>query len=226
MTDIFDEVGEDLRRDRLKRMWQQYSPLVYGAAFLIVAGTASYEGYHAWTTNRANTAGDAFVTVLASAKADDHLGIANSLSAYQSSAPSQYALLARFRIASEHAATGEIDNALAVFEAIANDSSVSQQFRDLAAVRAAVIAIDREDLDKIKDRVSAFANDISPWRFAAREVIALAAVKVQNWAEATTAARKLVDDPATPSDTRTRAQMLLSLAASETGEAVNKGPGS
>ena len=38
MTDIFDEVGEDLRRDQLKRMWQRYSGLVYGAAALIVVG--------------------------------------------------------------------------------------------------------------------------------------------------------------------------------------------
>ena len=56
MTDIFDEVGEDLRRDQLKRMWQRYSGLVYGAAALIVVGTGIYEGYEAWSTSRANSA--------------------------------------------------------------------------------------------------------------------------------------------------------------------------
>ena len=219
MTDIFDEVGEDLRRDQLKRIWKRYSGFVYGAAFAIVAGTAGYEGYDAWKTNWANTAGDAYTDVLAAAKVDDHIGLATSLAAYQSSAPAQYALLARFRAASEHAAAGEIDNALAAFEALANDGSITQQFRDLAAIRAALIALDREDLDKIKARVVPFNTDISPWRFAAREVVALAAVKAENWTEVASAATKLVADPGVPGDLRTRAQVLQSLATSETGKA-------
>jgi hypothetical protein len=218
MTDIFDEVGEDLRHDRLKRIWQRYSGFVYGGAFAIVAGTAGIEGYSAWKTNWANTAGDAYIDVLASAKANDHLELAKSLAVYEKGAPAQYALLARFRAASEHAAAGEIDNALAAFEALAKDGSIDRQFRDLAAIRAAIIAIDREDLDKIKARVDAFANDISPWRFAAREAIALAAVKAENWAEVSASAGKLVADPATPNDLRTRAQVLMSLATSEVGK--------
>lgn len=226
MTDIFDEVGEDLRRDQLKRMWQRYSGFVYGGALLIVLGTGAYEGYSAWTTNRANTAGDAFAAVMASAKASDHLGLATALSTYQSDAPSQYALLARFRAASEHAAAGETDNALAVFEAIAKDKGVPQQFRDLASIRAALIAVDRETLDQIKDRVSAYSNDISPWRFSAREAIALAAAKAENWKEVSAAARKLIDDPGVPGDVRSRAQMLQALAVSETGATADNGAGS
>lgn len=225
MTDIFDEVGEDLRRDQLKRMWQRYSGLVYGVAALIVVGTGIYEGYEAWSTSRANSAGDAYTAVLASAKANDHIDLATSLAAYQASAPSQYALLARFRAASEHAAAGESDNALAAFEALSKDSGAAQDFRDLAALRAAMIALDSESLEAIKTRVSPYSNDISPWRFAAREAIALAAAKAENWGEVAGVAKKLVDDPATPADVRARAQMLQSLAASETG-AVDNGAGS
>ena len=45
---------------------------------------------------------------------------------------------------------GELDNALAAFESLAADKAGDQAFRDLATIRAAMIAVDRETLDQIK----------------------------------------------------------------------------
>ncbi len=222
MSDIFDEVGEDLRRDRLSSMWKRYGWLVYLAAGLIVIGTAAWRGYDYWATSRANAAGDAYAEVLASVKPGDHKALAEALAVYAGSAPTQYQVLARFRAASEHAAMGETDNALAAFEDLSKASGVDQAFRDLAAVRAALIAVDRETLDQIKARVAGYNNDISPWRHAAREIIALAAVRAEDWKSVNTEARKLTDDPATPSDVRARARILRDLAISE---AANVGDG-
>ncbi len=219
MSDIFDEVGEDLRRDRLTGLWKRYGWILYVAAGLIVAGTAAWRGYDYWATSRANAAGDAYSQVLASAKAGDHKALAESLAVYGSGAPEQYQVLARFRAASEHAAMGETDNALAAFEDLSKASGVDQPFRDLAAVRAALIAVDRESLDQIKARVSGYNNDISPWRHAAREIVALAAVRAEDWKVVGEEARKLIDDPAAPSDARNRARVLSELAISQTGNA-------
>ncbi len=217
MSDIFDEVGEDLRRDRLTGLWKRYGWMLYVAAGVIVAGTAAWRGYDYWATSRANAAGDAYSQVLASAKAGDHKALAESLSVYASSAPAQYQVLARFRAASEHAAMGETDNALAAFEDLSKASGVDPAFRDLATIRAALIAVDRESLDQIKARVSGYNNDISPWRHAAREIIALASVRAEDWKGVSEEARKLTDDPATPSDVRARARILRDLATSEAG---------
>ncbi|MBS1166774.1 MAG: hypothetical protein H6R00_2799 [Proteobacteria bacterium] len=217
MSDIFDEVGDDLRRDRLTNLWKRYGWVVYAAAGLIVAGTAAWRGYDYWATSRANAAGDAYSQVLASAKAGDHKALAESLSLYAGSAPSQYQVLARFRAASEHAALGETDNALAAFEDLSKAPGVDVAFLDLATIRAALIAVDRENLDQIKARVSGYNNDISPWRHAAREIIALASVRAEDWKGVSVEARKLTDDPATPSDVRARARILRDLAISESG---------
>ncbi|MBS1183096.1 MAG: hypothetical protein H6Q99_2976 [Proteobacteria bacterium] len=217
MSDIFDEVGDDLRRDRLTSLWKRYGWVLYLTAGLVVAATAAWRGYDYWATSRANAAGDSYSQVLASAKAGDHKALAESLIVYASGAPSQYQVLARFRAASEHAAMGETDNALAVFEDLSKAPGVDQAFRDLAAVRAALIAVDREGLDQIKARVSGYNNDISPWRHAAREIIALSAVRAEDWKGVSAEARKLTDDPATPADVRARARILRDLAISEAG---------
>lgn len=218
MSDIFDEVGEDLRRDRLTGLWKRYGWVLYVAAGLVVAGTAAWRGYDYWATSRANAAGDAYAQVLASVKPGDHKALAESLAVYGSGAPAQYQVLARFRAASEHAAMGEMDNALAAFEDLSKTSGVDQPLRDLATVRAALIAVDRESLDQIKARVDIYNNDISPWRHAAREIVALAAVRAENWKLVGEEARKLTDDPTTPSGARNRARVLRDLAASEAGD--------
>ncbi len=225
MSDIFDEVGEDLRRDRLTGLWKRYGWAVYVAAGIIVAVTAAWRGYDYWATSRANAAGDAYSQVLASAKAGDHKALAESLAVYAASAPMQYQLLARFRAASEHAAMGETDNALATFEDLSKASRADQAFRDLAAIRAALIAVDRENPEQIKARVSGYNNDISPWRYAAREIIALASVRAEDWKGVSEEARKLTDDPTTPSDVRARARILRDLAVSESGTADNGAAG-
>lgn len=219
MSDIFDEVGEDLRRDRLTGLWKRYGWVVYVAAGIIVAGTAAWRGYDYWAASRANAAGDVYSQVLASAKAGDHKALAESLAVYTGSAPTQYQLLGRFRAASEHAAMGETDNALATFEDLSKASGADQAFRDLAAIRAALIAVDRENPEQIKARVSGYNNDISPWRYAAREIIALASVRAEDWKSVSEEARKLTDDPTTPSDVRARARILRDLAVSESGTA-------
>ena len=49
MSDIFREVDEDLRRDRLEKVWKQYGAAIVGAVLVIVAGTA---GFVAWRNHQ------------------------------------------------------------------------------------------------------------------------------------------------------------------------------
>ncbi|WP_237151524.1 tetratricopeptide repeat protein [Oryzibacter oryziterrae] len=219
MADIFDEVGEDLRRDQLTSFWKRYNTLIIGAAVLVVIGTGVWRGYAYWRDTKAAAAGDAFLQVMADTKANDHKALAESLAVYASSAPADYALLARFRMASEHAAAGEADNALNAFEGLSKESGATQDFRDLAAIRAAMITVDSENLDQMKARLANYTNDISPWRHAARELLALSAIKAQNWTEAAGVIQKLLDDPQTPADTQSRAQILKGLVTSASSDA-------
>lgn len=217
MADIFDEVGEDLRRDRLKRFWQKYAVVVIGAAVLIVAGTAAWRGYETWTASRAAEAGDRFLAALKVAEDGDHAAAITALGAFAGDAPADYALLARFRIAGEHLAAGETDAALAGFDALAADAAVPAELRDVARVRAAMIAVDSEDLAAVRKRVEGLDTDTGPWRHAAREIVALAAVKAEKWDEARAALKKLMDDPAVPQEIRSRGQILSDVVAAAVG---------
>lgn len=218
MTDIFDEVGEDLRRDQLKRLWSRHGGLIIALAVLVVVGTAAWRGYEYWAETKAAAAGDAYLAALQKAAEDDHAAAASALTAFASDAPADYAVLARFRAATEHAAAGETDNALAAFDGLAKDGGLPQEIRDAAAIRAAMIAVDREDLAAMKARLARYDSDISPWRFSARELIALAAVKAEAWDDARAMLDKLTADPAVPQDVSSRAGILSGVVRAAAGQ--------
>ena len=44
VTEIFDEVDEEVRREQLKKLWDKYSIYIVGAAFLVVAAVGGWRG--------------------------------------------------------------------------------------------------------------------------------------------------------------------------------------
>ena len=53
MSDIFNEVDEEVRREQLKKLWERYGNLIIAAAFLVVAGVAAWRGYEYWQARKA-----------------------------------------------------------------------------------------------------------------------------------------------------------------------------
>ena len=43
MSDIFDEVEESIRQDKMEGLWKRYRPFIYGAAALLVGAVALNE---------------------------------------------------------------------------------------------------------------------------------------------------------------------------------------
>ena len=60
MSELFDEVDEEVRRDQLKRLWEKYSLFIIAAAILIVAGVGGWRGYQYLEAKKAAEAGALF----------------------------------------------------------------------------------------------------------------------------------------------------------------------
>ena len=45
MSELFDEVDEEVRRDQLKKLWDQYSLYIVALALLIIAAVGGWRGY-------------------------------------------------------------------------------------------------------------------------------------------------------------------------------------
>ena len=60
MSELFDEVDEEVRRDQLKKLWDQYSIYIIALAILIIAGVGGWRGYQYLEAKKAAEAGAAF----------------------------------------------------------------------------------------------------------------------------------------------------------------------
>ena len=209
MPDIFDEVEEDLRAERMKRLLTRYGGLLAGAALLVVAGVAGLQG---WRWYEARGAAGAAETYLAAGRAAveqnaDLKAIAGRYDAMATEAPPGYRMLARLRAASLKAEAGDRPGALADWDAIARDGGTDPLYRDLAVLLWGLHSVDAGDPAAVESRLAPLAQ--GPWRASAEEVRALAAMKRNDTDAAKRILTALSTDPLAPQGVRDRAGRLL-----------------
>jgi hypothetical protein len=208
LTDIFEEVDEELRQDRFNQFWHRYRWAIFGAAGLIVVGTAATVKYREWQQSRYQAQGAMFAAAAAAAANDAAKGAAQ-LEVLAAGGSQGYPLLARFEAASAKAKSGDKPGAVAALDAIAADGAVDQPYRDLATVLSALRQVDDAPRDAIVAKLQKLAIAPNPWRFTATEVSALADLEAGDKDAALKLYQQLADDLDAPQATRARAAQVL-----------------
>jgi hypothetical protein len=60
MSDIFQEVDEAVRREKLEKLWKRYGNFVIAAAVVVLLAVGGWRGYQWWDAKQAAQAGAAF----------------------------------------------------------------------------------------------------------------------------------------------------------------------
>jgi hypothetical protein len=216
MADIFNEIDEELRQEKLRKAWDRYGVLLLAAAALIVLGVAAWRGWDYHQTIRAREQGDAFAAAEQMMKAGDQKGAEAAFLALSKSSNGGYPMLAALRAASTLAETGEAAKALEAFDALAKAPATPALLADIARVRAAWLAVDIEDRPTFEARVAPLAVGNAPFRHAARELLALSAWKAGDLAAVTKRIEEIDADPETPRGLSERASILAALVRAHT----------
>ncbi len=224
MSDIFKEVEDDLRRERLKTLWDRYGIFVLGAAVLIVIVTAGWRGYEAWETRRDRAAGDTYISVLNEVEGVSTAGSGETLLAYAADAPGGYGILAEFRAATAFADAGDGPRASEVLSGIANDGDTPAIYRDLARIRQGQILLDAGDVQGAIDAVTGLAEDAgNPFYASAQELMGLAAYAADDLAGARRWFTAVTEEVGTPPGVAARARFMLALITQSAPQAAAEG---
>ena len=212
VSDIFNEVDEEIRREQLNKLWQRYGTYIIALCVLVVAGVGAWRGYEWWQAKQAAQAGAAFEQAVTLAEAGKHQEAEAAFAKIASDGTASYRVLARLRDAAELART-DSKAAVAAYDAIANDNTAGQVIQDLAAVRAGFLLVDTAPFSEIRTRLEPLTAPDRAFRHSAREILALSAWKAGDMAAARQWADMIITDPQTPSGTRSRAEVLSELLA-------------
>jgi hypothetical protein len=217
VADIFHEVDEEVRRERLQQLWDRYSIYVIALAVLIVAAIGGWRGYEYWEAKKAAAAGAAFESALSLSEAGKHAEAEAAFAKVATEAPAGYRTLARLRAAAELAQTKRAD-AVKAYDELTADTSLGATLQDLAAVRAGMLMVDSAPLSDMRRRLDPVSEPGRTFRHSARELLALSAWRNHDF----TAARRYIDmiatDAETPPGTRARADVLSALIAADAGK--------
>jgi hypothetical protein len=208
MSDVFDEIADDLRREKLNLFWKENGSWIIGGVVLAILMTGALSFWRDFEFKR-NAAATAELTRVAT------MNDAGALEYFAQSAPADQAMLARFMSAGSYAQKGEKDKALAMYNAIVETRGVDKAYRNLAKLYAVSLRADGGDAVTLRAELAPLVSDKSPWRYTALELDALLALRAGDRGTAVENLTKITADPLAPADARARAFTLRWLYVAE-----------
>jgi hypothetical protein len=209
LSDIFQEIEEDLRRDNLARLWKLYGKYVIAFAVAVVIATGGFSAWREYKHRQSAAEGVRFADALDLVRSGKDKEAADAFAALAGSAGDGHALLATFEEAALRARNGDRDAALGLYDKIAANSSTDEVYREAAALLGARVALDKGDARGALRRAKPLTDSGNPWRSVALELTAVAGIKSGDTAAARQAFQQLADDPDAPAGARQRATQMI-----------------
>jgi hypothetical protein len=210
VSELFDEVDEEVRREQLKKLWERYSIFIVAGAILIVAAVGGWRGYQYLEAKKAAEAGAAFEMAAELSEQNKHAEAEAAFTRLAATAPYGYRMLSRLRAAAE-VATRDPQAAAKRYDDIAADRSVAAPEQDLARIRAAGLLLDTTSYNNMLQRLEPATAPAATYRHTARELLALSAWRANDAVATRQWLDMIANDGATPASLRSRAEALQAL---------------
>jgi hypothetical protein len=210
VSELFDEVDEEVRREQLKKLWDRYSIYIIAAAILIVAAVAGWRGYQYLEAKKAAEAGAAFDGAAELSEQNKHAEAEAAFTKLAATAPYGYRVLSRLRAAAEVAAR-DPQAAAKLYDEIAADRGVGGSEQELARIRAAGLLLDSASYNTMLQRLESAAAPGATYRHSARELLALSAWRANDAGATRRWCDVIANDGETPASLRSRAEALQAL---------------
>lgn len=217
MVDVFEQVEEELRSERYRRLARTWLPVLGGVLAVALAAALAWWGWQSYVSSQADKASAAYekgVEALQGGKtAEARTAFADAAKAgggYQSLALMQQAGLAL----SEKKTT----EAVALFDEAAK-ATRDPLLSDIAALKAAFLMMDTASLEDVQKRLEPLTGDKRPMQAFAQEALAMAQLQHGKTADARQAFVQLQLGQDVPDPVRQRAQAAVQ--AIDTGTAAN-----
>ncbi|MEH6405101.1 MAG: tetratricopeptide repeat protein [Sneathiella sp.] len=209
MSDIFGEVDEEVRKDKSMVLWNKYGKFVIAGAVLLVAATAGIVGWKNYQLSQAQAQGEQFEQAVSFATAKKFDEASTAFAALADGSDAGYEALSRLRQAAALISAGKGADALEVYDSLAANEEVGEEFSSIAGILAGYYLINNGSTEDVRTRVSGLADAGGMWAASAKELLALSDLKDGKTADAREKLGELKDDASAPQGVKARAEQLL-----------------
>lgn len=218
MVDVFDQVEEELRSDRYKRLARTWLPVVGGVLLVALVAALAWWGWQKMETSKADKASIAYQRGLESLEANNPVGADAAFTQAANEGNAAYKALALQHRAGIAVQANRIPDAVELFDEAAK-AGRDPLIADVASWKAALLLMDTAPLADIQARLEPLTEEGRPFRAFAREALAMAQLQHGQTDAARSTLVVLKNSLDTPRDMSQRAD--LTLASINSGTAPN-----
>lgn len=235
MSDIFDEIDQALKQEKLEKWWKENGKMVLWFCFCLVFFTGVITFGKNWMEKtKAEQTGTLIqlvekgegaglnaadikipegatpdeISKMLNEQAAKAPSLADGLLGYADEAPEGLAMVARFRAAQAAFTKGDMDKAYEILNALHADSSLDRIYRDYALLVMTLKKAENEKADKpaLIESLAPLADKDNPWRSSALEARAVLYASLGENEKAVTDLKAILDSDGTPEARRERAE--------------------
>ncbi len=222
---LLREVDEELRRERLLKLWKRYGPAVIALAVGVVLVVAAWQG---WSWYRERQLDHDSTLFERTARAVAELKPLAAADRWAELGPrlktGDYRLAALMREAAARARGEDYESAATLYGRAARQAD-DDRLRYFARLREAVARLEAGRRDEAGSLLERLAVPENPFYHGVLELLAVLALEAGDADAARAHLDAILDDPAAPPGLTQRARQLKELIAERFGEAAGDGQG-
>lgn len=203
MTQIEEEIQDDLRREKMEQFWKENAGWIIACAILAVVftGALTWWRQHEYKQNVAQTAG-----LLEVLKENDTKALAD----YAAASDKDHAAIALFTAAALHSQRNQEAEAVNLYRKIEGTTGLDSTYRDLAKLLRVSKRLGADEPASLHKDLGPLTVK-GPWRYTALELQALLYARESKMKEAADSLTRITQDAGAPGDVRMRASTLREL---------------
>ena len=212
MSDVFQEVDEELREEKYKSIWRKFRYYVIGGLILFILGIAANAFWKDYNLKEINERSDRFFTAIEMAQ-EDKVNAITLLEEFanQEEKNSEYnALIARFTEAAIRRSEKDFNGALVIYQSL-EDNNISNFYEDyakLSSVEMLIALNNKKDAKLILDDLISNTSDL---KYIAMEYMGYLEIDEGNFSKARTIFTNIADDALSSVNMKNRSREVLSI---------------
>lgn len=173
MTDLFEEVEEQLRSDRYKQFAQKVLPWMLGIAAAALVAFLAYWGYQSYQTKQISEASEKYAAAMDAMVAGDRNKAVQLWGDVAKSNAKGYKALSLMHLGAAAMASNKTAEAVKLFDEAA-EAAPDPIVGDVARLKSAFALLDTAPLKDLEGRLKPLLEEGRPFRVQAREALAFA----------------------------------------------------